>query len=171
MEEINWYYRRDEYGWLSNFWRAPQVMAVPAYYIAHGGGLPSEYIDNDGPTIMTFLSNENWYQANKAYHPATFMWIASAPHPYLAMMAGRALRPDSSNPLRRFRSNWDSVRTEVMLAGLRTKFAKGGELAGKLLATGKVALHEDSPTDMYWGKKGKDMLGKLLMQVREELRS
>ena len=40
----------------------------------------------------------------------------------------------------------------------------------KLLATGDVELHKDSPTDTYWGIKGLDKLGKFLMKIREELK-
>jgi predicted NAD-dependent protein-ADP-ribosyltransferase YbiA (DUF1768 family) len=43
-------------------------------------------------------------------------------------------------------------------------------LKEKLLATGDAILHEDSPTDVFWGKKGEDWLGKLLMKVRDEIR-
>ncbi len=58
-----------------------------------------------------------------------------------------------------------------MKNGLRAKFTQNSDLKEKLLATGNAVLHEDSPTDMIWGAKGKDMLGKLLMQIREELRT
>ena len=44
------------------------------------------------------------------------------------------------------------------------------DLKQKLIDTGDARLHEDSPSDMFWGVKGKDMLGKLLMEVRDKLR-
>ncbi|MCL7416126.1 MAG: NADAR family protein [ANME-2 cluster archaeon] len=66
--------------------------------------------------------------------------------------------------------NWDGIKESIMLLALRAKFGQHPELARKLLDTGDARLHEDSPTDRYWGIKGKDRMGILLMQVRDELR-
>ena len=66
-------------------------------------------------------------------------------------------------------SNWGQIKDNVMLTALRAKFSQHPKLAKKLLDTGDACLHEDSPTDMYWGVKGLDRSGKLLMQVRDEL--
>jgi ribA/ribD-fused uncharacterized protein len=61
-----------------------------------------------------------------------------------------------------------------MLKGLRAKFNQSLELKNRLLETGNALLIEDSLYDYYWGvgrnKTGKNRLGALLMQVREELR-
>jgi len=141
-KEINFYSNNAEYGWLSNFARYPQIV--------------------DGKTYKT---NEHYYQSQKTIDVEVSSWIASAPSPFLAMRAGRSLRIGKE-----FRSDWENIKVEVMLKGLRAKFQQHPELAQKLLATGNAVLHEDSPTDMFWGKKGRDLLGKLLMQVREELR-
>ena len=51
---------------------------------------------------------------------------------------------------------------------LRAKFSDP-DLRLRLLDTKDSRLEEASPTDMYWGYKGKNRLGVLLMQVREEL--
>jgi ribA/ribD-fused uncharacterized protein len=141
-EEINFYSNNAEYGWLSNFARYPQIV--------------------DGKIYKT---NEHYYQSQKTNDAEVSNWIASAPSPFLAMRAGRSLRIGKE-----FRRDWKKIKVEVMLNGLRAKFQQHPELAQKLLATGDAVLHENSPTDMFWGKKGKDSLGKLLMQVREELR-
>ena len=72
------------------------------------------------------------------------------------------------------RADWDRVRDEVMLHALRRKF-EDSKVREVLLATIKRDLIENSPYDRYWGAgrdgRGKNRLGKLLMQVREELRS
>ena len=64
-------------------------------------------------------------------------------------------------------------RLEVMLKLLRLKFADPA-LAGRLLATGDTELVEGNHWgDRYWGVSGgigENHLGKLLMQVRLELR-
>lgn len=66
------------------------------------------------------------------------------------------------------------MRDGVMLQLLRQKFLGDEELRRKLLRTGDAMLVEGNYWgDTYWGVcfgSGKNMLGKLLMQVREELR-
>jgi len=140
MNEINFYFRKKEYGWLSNFHRCKQYVGTCDY-----------------PT------NEHYYQSEKAKDWEIGRWIKNAPNPYLAMQVGRSLRKDKE-----LKDNWDDIKVETMLTGLRSKF-KNPELRDKLIATDDAVLHEDSRTDMFWGKKGKDMLGKLLMQVRKEI--
>lgn len=81
------------------------------------------------------------------------------------MQAGRSLRKHE------FVSSWDTIKVHVMLVALRAKFTQNEDLRTKLLETGTAVLHEDSPTDMFWGKRGKDMLGRLLMRVRKEIRT
>ncbi|MBQ4880619.1 NADAR family protein [Pseudoalteromonas luteoviolacea] len=71
------------------------------------------------------------------------------------------------------RQDWDLVKEEIMLKGLREKF-KDSELRNILLGTGKKELVENSPYDKYWGigpnGKGKNRLGVLLMQLRAEIK-
>ena len=144
LKEINFYIREDEYGWLSNFWREEQIV--------------------DG---LHYPTNEHYYQSQKANYSHNLQihnWIKTAPNAYLAMCAGRSLRDGKEK-----REDWNVWRVNFMLKGLRAKF-KNPELRQKLLDTENAVLHEDSATDMFWGKLGQDMLGKLLMQVREELK-
>jgi hypothetical protein len=67
--------------------------------------------------------------------------------------------------------NWNDIKVERMLEILRVKFSNP-ELKKKLLNTNNSILIEDSKSDAFWGigksGKGKNMLGKLLMKVREE---
>ena len=62
-----------------------------------------------------------------------------------------------------------------MLTCLRWKFEQNGKLRGELLATGEAKLIEHTRNDKYWADagdgSGKNMLGILLMKVREELES
>lgn len=62
------------------------------------------------------------------------------------MKAGRSIKKEDMRP------DWDKIKVEVMLIGLRAKF-KNPELRQKLIDTGDAVLHEDSPTDLVWGKK------------------
>jgi hypothetical protein len=73
------------------------------------------------------------------------------------------------------RDDWKDIREYVMLACLRSKFSNA-DLAAKLKATGKDEIidgHWGSP-DLIWGyhypsQAGENRLGKLLMELREEL--
>lgn len=78
----------------------------------------------------------------------------------------------------KLREGWDDHKVEVMLWLLRQKFAQGSELAQKLLGTGDEMLVEGNNWhDRYWGvcscrrcsSCGENVLGVLLMQVRDEL--
>jgi N-glycosidase YbiA len=54
------------------------------------------------------------------------------------------------------------------------KFTQHDELSALLLSTGDSKLVEHTENDDYWGDggdgSGKNMLGRILMQVRESLR-
>lgn len=71
------------------------------------------------------------------------------------------------------RNPWDSMKYQAMKKCLILKFTQHQDLLAELLLTGTDVLVEDSPTDYYWGwgvdHKGKNMLGKALMEVRKEL--
>ena len=141
QKEILFYSRSDDYGWLSNFERSPQRV--------------------DG---VCYETNEHYYQSQKAIGLDIWKWIKEAPNPFLAMKAGRSLRN------KEIRNDWHEIKDKIMLRGLRAKFDQNDILKQDLLDTGNATLHEDSETDMFWGIKGRDILGKLLMKVREELK-
>ena len=76
------------------------------------------------------------------------------------------------------RPDWDRVRVNVMRYILRAKFgsAQGG-LLDLLRGTGEAPIVEVSLRDDYWGARpvdgrliGRNVLGRLLMELREELR-
>ena len=73
---------------------------------------------------------------------------------------------------------WDDIKPGVMLDLLRLKF-QNPFLRHKLIATGQIPLIEGNTWhDTFWGKcncpkhngEGLNVLGKLLMQVRDEVR-
>ena len=72
------------------------------------------------------------------------------------------------------RKGWSQgVKDVVMLKALRAKFNQNDELKTMLLGTGEAKLVEHTEKDSYWGDggdgSGENMLGKLLIQVRQEL--
>jgi ribA/ribD-fused uncharacterized protein len=73
------------------------------------------------------------------------------------------------------RDDWDDVKVEIMHKILRAKADQHEYVRRKLLATDDRELIEDSWRDDFWGwgpnRDGQNMLGKLWMRVRAELRS
>jgi len=71
------------------------------------------------------------------------------------------------------RSDWEEVKIEIMRQVLKSKFTQNSELREKLIATGDTELIEGNNwNDTFWGVcrgKGRNHLGKLLMEVRAEL--
>lgn len=73
------------------------------------------------------------------------------------------------------RADWDAVKVDIMREILRAKVAQHEYVRRKLLETGDRVLVENSWRDDFWGwgpiRDGKNMLGKLWMEIRGELRS
>ncbi|MEB3224682.1 MAG: NADAR family protein [Synechococcus sp.] len=146
-EPIYFYKAYDPYGCFSNFSLHP----------IHCEGL-------HWPTV------EHFYQAHK-FLPGTQQGlidkIRSAPTPELAAALGR-------DPQHSQRPDWETLKQGIMWQGIWTKFTTHGDIAQILLATGEAEIIENSPVDYYWGcgadGSGQNYLGKLLMQVRDQLR-
>lgn len=72
------------------------------------------------------------------------------------------------------REDWDQVKEQEMLIALRAKFTQHQDLRQLLLSTNTMPIQELSFRDPYWGTgsdgKGQNLLGVLLMQVRDELK-
>ena len=72
------------------------------------------------------------------------------------------------------RNDWEEVKLNVMIDVVRDKFTRNIKLQNKLLATGEEELIEGNTwNDTYWGvcrNCGKNMLGKILMKIRRELK-
>lgn len=72
------------------------------------------------------------------------------------------------------RVGWDAVKLNVMSNILRAKVDQHEYVRRKLMDTGDRELIEDSWRDDFWGwgpnRDGQNMLGKLWMEIRSELR-
>lgn len=118
-----------------------------------------------------FPTAEHAYQAGKALKPAVREWILQAPTPALAAMAAHGLYTWDIVP------NWANIKVDRMRAVLRAKFTQHPELRELLLSTGNRRLVEvgtvNNAVNRFWGEidgKGENTLGKLLMELRDELR-
>lgn len=119
---------------------------------------PVVYDDTEYPTT------EHAYQAAKTLDPEERRQIQKAPTPGQAKKLGRRVK---------LRRDWESIKDAVMLDLCRQKF-RDSRLRQLLLDTGDQELVEGNWWgDVYWGVckgTGRNMLGKLLMQVRDEIR-
>ena len=89
-------------------------------------------------------------------------------------------------PFPEFNSDlWDRTCFTIVKRGVKAKFAQNPDILQTLLGTGNILLAECSPSDKKWGIgidindpdhtviakwRGKNLLGRILMEVREELR-
>ena len=75
----------------------------------------------------------------------------------------------------RQRKDWADVRVDMMRELLRAKAQQHEYVRRKLLATGDRELIENSWRDAFWGwganRDGQNMLGKLWMEIRADLRA
>jgi N-glycosidase YbiA len=115
-------------------------------------------------------TSEHFYQAQKyqGIDQAVCDQIRQASTPEQAAALGRSL-------LAPLRPDWDHVKSQIMYQVVREKFVTHIDIQAILLATGDTRIVENSPRDAYWGcgldGKGQNQLGKILMQVRQELRA
>ena len=120
---------------------------------------------------VEYPTAEHAYQAGKARKESVRDWILSAPSPSLVAMAAHGLYYWDIVP------GWSKNKFHRMKNILMAKYTQHPELRELLESTGDKRLVEsatvDNEVNRTWGKvngKGKNMLGVLLMEVREELR-
>jgi type I restriction enzyme S subunit len=99
--------------------------------------------------------------------------IVSQRSPMTAKMKSKKYRHEKTRP------DWDSIRVRVMRWCLRVKLAQNPDTFGQiLLAIGDRPIVEESIKDQFWGAKpepgdalkGTNVLGRLLMELRDQVR-
>jgi diaminohydroxyphosphoribosylaminopyrimidine deaminase/5-amino-6-(5-phosphoribosylamino)uracil reductase len=185
---VEFYKAWDRHGCLSNF--SPHAVAMPegpmtpkrlAGFQPRWAAAAAAGPQGAQPAALTgWRSAEHYYQSQKfagvgrPEAAALAEQIAGAASPEEAAALGR--RGERERP-ELMRADWETSKASAMHAALRAKFAAHEGPRAMLLATagggGGAALVEASPHDYYWGRgfdgSGQNMLGKLLMSVREEL--
>lgn len=119
-------------------------------------------------------TSEALYQACRFPHlPDVQRMIIGEHSPMTAKMRSKPFHKDS-------RPDWDVVRVRIMRWCLQVKLAQNWREFGRLLlATGDRPIVEKSRKDDFWGAKdaedgslvGMNVLGRLLMELREQLKS
>ena len=118
---------------------------------------------------LEYPTAEHAFQAAKTLDPQKRVLIQHCISPGAAKKMGKHVD---------LRKDWENIKGEVMLVVLRSKF-ENRELKEKLLSTeDSILIEGNSWCDNGWGVCfceecngiGKNMLGTLLMQVREEIK-
>ena len=116
----------------------------------------------------TWPTSEHYFQAQKFAGTPDEEEIRLAKSPMIAARMGRSRK----RPLRK---DWESVKDAIMHEAVLAKFTQHDDLREILLSTGDAEIVEHTTNDRYWGDggdgRGQNRLGKILMRVREELRS
>lgn len=146
-------------------------MTDPIYF--YGRNLPHPNFSNFArwPVYLNgkrWRTSEHYFQAMKFEGTRYEDDVRYAETPAKAAVIGR----DRSLPLR---ADWEEVKDDVMRTAVLAKFSQHKELKAELLETGDAPIVEHTANDAYWGDRGdgegKNMLGIILMEVREALRA
>lgn len=144
MNVIKFYRVSEPFGCFSNFAAYPVTM--------------------DGAVWPT---SEHFFQAQKFHDEAHREAIRTTQSPMDAARMGR-------DRTKRLRDDWERVKDDVMYRVVLAKFTQHQGIRSQLLSTDDAPLVEHTKNDSYWGDggdgSGKNLLGQILMRVREEIR-
>jgi ribA/ribD-fused uncharacterized protein len=130
------------------------------------------FLSNFAPSPIVYngavyKTGEHLYQALKAADEKDHINIRFAPHAGAAKKLGKTIT---------VREDWDVIKDDIMKTVVSLKFKQNPKLAAKLLATGDQELQEGN----WWGDvhfgislktgEGQNVLGKILVEVRSELK-
>ena len=141
---VYFYSTKDEYGEFSNFKAFP--------------------FELKGKTWRTV---EHYFQAQKFAGTEHEEELRNTPSPMVVARMGRARK-------RPLRPDWEETKDDIMSEAVFAKFDQNADVRDLLLSTGDEEIVEKTTRDHYWGcgtdGTGKNMLGKILMEVRAKLR-
>ncbi|MGH2593496.1 MAG: NADAR family protein [Anaerolineae bacterium] len=144
MKQIKFYGTSGKYGCFSNF--APYPIQLKG---------------------KTWPTSEHYFQAQKFVGAELEEEIRLAQSPMIAARMGRD-RKKSPRP------DWEEVKDDIMREAVLAKFSQHPDLRQILFITNDAILIEHTKDDRYWGDggdgRGKNVLGKILMEVREKLK-
>lgn len=145
MQPVLFYKTIDPFGCFSNFSRHPLFVRE-----------------------KTWPTSEHYFQARKFDDDHVQRLIRKAESPMTAAQLGRS----REYPLR---TDWEAVKDDVMREAVRLKVSQHADVRDTLLSTGQADIIEHTVNDSYWADggdgSGKNMLGKILMEIREEWRA
>jgi ribA/ribD-fused uncharacterized protein len=140
-------------------------MNVISEFKGHNFFLSNFYISTVVYGGLTFTSSEAAFQSAKVIDLSIKRHFTEL-SPSEAKALGRLVR---------LRDDWEEVKYEVMKEIVRDKFNRSNKLKCRLIDTGNAELIEGNTwNDEVWGVhngKGSNWLGKILMEIRQEITS
>ena len=113
-----------------------------------------------------WVTAEHYFQAQKFAGTEYEEEVRLAGSPMEAARLGR----DRNKPLRK---DWEVCKAQIMREALVAKVEQHPRIKSVLLSTGDCTIVEHTANDAYWGDggngQGQNMLGKLLMEIRNSL--
>lgn len=131
---------------------------------------------------VTYQNTEQYMMAQKAKlfsDMETYNRILRADSPQACKRLGRSVYPFDAK-------RWDRVKYDIVKDANRAKFKQNPQLMKELLGTGTAVFAESSPLDKVWGIgldeadarrtdpglwPGENLLGRILTELRDELRN
>ncbi|TKI62027.1 NADAR family protein [Lysinibacillus mangiferihumi] len=142
---IYFYNVNEEYGCFSNF--SPHGFELDGFF---------------------WETSEHYFQAQKFVGTELEERIRISLSPMEAAKMGRDRR---NQP----RGDWEEVKDSIMKKAVLKKFCTHKDIQAILLSTEDKVIVEKTSNDYYWGcgndGSGKNMLGKILMEVRELIKN
>lgn len=179
---VNFYSEKDEFGEFSNFYNF-EISIGGKIYPTVEHYFQSKKYDYDGCSEDNLKHSEIIRKSSTPYvakllasdpnevlsQPARYEWMEKC-HEILKEVQKKDVKIDPDWNITDKNTNLRK-KDFIMLKGLYEKF-KDPSLNKVLMSTGNKVLVEHTNRDSYWGDggdgSGKNMLGKLLMSVRQE---
>jgi ribA/ribD-fused uncharacterized protein len=143
--------------------------------------------DRSWPTVEHYFQAQKFYLQSNTAAMEYYNLIANATTPNIAKIlanqkiGGGYQWRTNLNPIIQYyksivhiRADWIQARDNVMETALVAKFSQNPSYKTRLLATGNRKIVEISKSDTYWAQRpdgtGENKLGKILMDIRTQLR-
>ena len=116
-----------------------------------------------------FPTTEHFFQAMKVVEDSElFNRVAHAPSP-------KESKNIAHENKHKWIENWDAIKYKIMKMAITEKVKQHPDIKELLLSTENKMIVEDSDYDYIWGcgkdGTGQNLLGKIWMEVREEIRN
>jgi ribA/ribD-fused uncharacterized protein len=144
-------------------------MNEPVFFYEH-----EYYVFSNFSAFMLTWKGREYMTSEHAYHSEKFA-DDSLKEIVRAARSAHDSQKVSHELKDKYRPDWNDVKVGIMKEILHEKVKQHPYILKKLLESGERELIEDSWRDDFWGwgpnKDGKNMLGKLWMEVREEVKA
>lgn len=159
-EILGFYHEYDEYGCFSNWYKSPFTLAGKEYSCVEQYMMAQKMLIYKKYDLVEKIMNTDDQMSMKR--------LGRTPIPHF-----------KEGP-------WEDISYTIVKRGVKAKFQQNKEIRNILLSTGRKILAECAPNDPNWGIslgmdteeykqawkwRGKNKLGRILMEVREELKT